>query len=592
MKNKKRKIKTGIDGLDKIFYGGINLNDDAKGLVVVARGEHGVNKIHLAMQMCEGLRDGFSKIDDKDFGKHPLNVLIVSLNKDTNRLSNTYYDFYIQRLIRTVQTRLEPEVEKEGVDKLNQINWEINENYNKITEKLCPKLASSSESGNVPLINQGVVTMMRQGIVYYSDRTHGIHLRCQENNRFDDLDTILLGRNSDWVDSTMEFWGKESWSPTNSLVAFRDMIKKVEKIETDEYCCILIDGLSRLTSDEIEQCPLRELSSLLHEKCKVGLITADEKINSHHFDTDILIDMQIKEEQESTFAYYALKISKCLYQKNVYGWHRYKMRNFGIEVIPSLKLQLSEPYHYEDSIAASSLTLPEAPFRYWINANKIAYGKIVNSSDELKNYEDAYADYHDEGGQECKSHFSKLVYGKLIRIESPFDKDVFDIVKKQYVSTVSEPQHRLLYIDLNRDRLISKMVWSYMVDNKFDLKILDLIHCCNINPGYIHADEFLYLIDQFIQVVVRLIKGCNTEFQEVPVGWFYRYVHLVIGDINRVNFEYPYLNHNNMWLPAISEFTKKHKMRNYIFSSFSCKHAVVEKERFLDRQLSIVAEKQ
>lgn len=67
--NSNKKLSTGIKGLDDLFYGGLQLDqniDNPDGLLILARGEHGVNKIHLAMQMCEGLYISQNEIDDID----------------------------------------------------------------------------------------------------------------------------------------------------------------------------------------------------------------------------------------------------------------------------------------------------------------------------------------------------------------------------------------------------------------------------------------------------------------------------------------------------------------------------------------------
>ena len=72
MENNKKKLSTGIKGLDDLFYGGIQLEQNPENsdrLLILARGEHGVNKIHLAMQMCEGLyisqEENGSEVEDK-----------------------------------------------------------------------------------------------------------------------------------------------------------------------------------------------------------------------------------------------------------------------------------------------------------------------------------------------------------------------------------------------------------------------------------------------------------------------------------------------------------------------------------------------
>lgn len=59
-----KKLSTGIAGLDALFYGGIHTHkseNGQKGILMLTRGQHGVNKIHLAMQICEGLNNSQQK---------------------------------------------------------------------------------------------------------------------------------------------------------------------------------------------------------------------------------------------------------------------------------------------------------------------------------------------------------------------------------------------------------------------------------------------------------------------------------------------------------------------------------------------------
>ena len=115
MEQKNKKLSTKIHGLDNLFHGGLHLEEKenkkenkAPNLVTIIRGDHGTNKIHLAMQMCEGLNDSIEELSGSNrgsFDQKEVKMLFVSLNKDGEKVKKFYYDFYVKRLIRNIQIK-------------------------------------------------------------------------------------------------------------------------------------------------------------------------------------------------------------------------------------------------------------------------------------------------------------------------------------------------------------------------------------------------------------------------------------------------------------------------------------------------------
>ena len=67
----------------------------------------------------------------------------------------------------------------------------------------------------------------------------------------------------------------------------------------------------------------------------------------------------------------------------------------------------------------------------------------------------------------------------------------------------------------------------------------------------------------------------------------YEQIHLIIGDLNYMNFAYPYLNKEGLVLPAIASYTKKHHMRNYVYANFpgGVNNRLLDKEVEIIRQM-------
>lgn len=105
-----KKISTGIEGLDDLFYGGIHLeqrSNKSDGLLIMARGEHGVNKIHLAMQMCEGLY--ISELKELSYSKKSGDSLgaFTPLSQRSNlRLSFPIRMYFLEESERILKEKL------------------------------------------------------------------------------------------------------------------------------------------------------------------------------------------------------------------------------------------------------------------------------------------------------------------------------------------------------------------------------------------------------------------------------------------------------------------------------------------------------
>ena len=104
------------------------------------------------------------------------------------RLRETYFDYYIQRLIRNVQTY--------------DIRWKDDLSELK-------KIFEYNEA--VPL-DKG----LRDGYLYYNARTHGLHKRCQYEEQKKDKDTIICKLDlSEYEDNMISFIGRNDLNDGN-----------------------------------------------------------------------------------------------------------------------------------------------------------------------------------------------------------------------------------------------------------------------------------------------------------------------------------------------------------------------------------------
>jgi len=486
-------------------------------------------------------------------------ILFISLNKDGVSLKSKYYDFYMQRLIRNIRSG--NKFARSSVELLQRMVWYLD---NSCCEKNKPKngylikYGLPSIMGGKPLEihTQTFTNHIRSSFIYYNGRTHGLHLRHQKGA----LDTgdMLLCKLFVPEDSLVKIVGRDELNKGNrmadGLTTFNNLLDIIDKyIPKDnggkilDY--IMVDGLSRLTKEEIAQCPFNALSDKLRKACKIGVITADEKIQSSEISTDIVIDMAIKERPNPDQLYHALRISKCLYQRNAYGWHSYKMRMAGIEVIPSIHFQLITRYLMDDIVADALLPIDEDPYPFWLDENGLFSDETIKKGDFYEKY-----DYTSEKQIRFDTNKSALK-GVLHSDKLSAMKMILDELKSKKFN-----EHIFLFVDLNFNRTEFKHKYYGLIE-QINKSNKDNIHLFTFQPGYLHADEFMWALDQQVQALSR------TNKKEGSPDTHYELTHLIIGDLNYMSFAYPCLNKEGFVLPAIASYTKKHHMTNFVYAS-------------------------
>ena len=277
---------------------------------------------------------------------------------------------------------------------------------------------------------------------------------------------------------------------------------------------------------------------------------------------DIVIDMAIKERSNPDQLYHALNISKCLYQRNVYGWHSYFMRMAGIEVVPSLQVQMTTRYHMDDFVADALLPINEDPYPYWLNESHYFSDEIIKN----------------EETQVIKKGFFKGVYEKNKQIDINRDHSALigslfhdrSFAIEMIIRELGLDKYKndsFLFIDLNYNRTEFKRKYFQIINAQDNLENnYNKIHLFTFQPGYLHADEFLWIIDQQVKAISKKTEKIKNHKEP---DTHYDQVHLIIGDLNYMKFAYPCLNNEGLLLPAIASYTKKHHMTNFVYASVS-----------------------
>lgn len=424
-----KKLSTSIDGLDTLFHGGIHLNSSPdKGVIVLIKGTKGCNKTLLAMQLMHGLT---CSIINQDISQsHSANF--ISLNKSKTDLSDMYYDLIITRLIKLFcdewsQLKELPE------DQYIQNKKLILECFTDIISCIFKAVTETEKDAVGFFKNMNIIELIVNRVIYYNPRTNNLHYRRIQNNydyirgNYGDgednkYSSRMIENNEDVVkinkvidginkgskghlpfhiDDILEVKFKEDYKDTlldhqlnedyeqHPLTLVQNIINMLGS-GTLSSSCLVIDGFSRLLTNELVHLPYAKIEQLLRKKTKVAILVFDERTEAK-MNADIIIDMRKTEATEEEYVYHELQISKSVFQTMAYGWHQYKKRDTGIDVFPSIHMLLSKRNYLPYKLLTMHNNILEESYddylgyvEYAHSVGKRDYKKEVSKYYELK----------------------------------------------------------------------------------------------------------------------------------------------------------------------------------------------------------------
>lgn len=393
-----QKVPTGVFGLDSLFYDGLQLQNfcvpfssidekqrnEEKGLIIVLRGERGINKMRLAMQMLHGISKSIYAMPS--FASHATVPYFFSLNKSDDNLSDMFLDYLITKQIERII--------KENLSKSHS-QWK----QDLLSKSLFCVNGCTEQSGyrgcsfdNLPKdFRVCMDKYLCNRIIYYNNRTNALHfLREYEG---DDNDNLLFHRKSDNLHDYCKeekkmlqalpkdmqddffdvYFNKHEKSslkdnkkvndtiyPSSASQKFQKILDCLEEMELENrkkyddlkeeassntsnnlssglYSpCLVIDGFALLTADELNRMHFPHIEKVLRRLAMVSILVFDEKAKNINCNADIIIDMRTHEHTNGSYIFHELQISKSVFQPAAFGWHKYKIRNCGIEIYPSI----------------------------------------------------------------------------------------------------------------------------------------------------------------------------------------------------------------------------------------------------------------
>ena len=439
MNNYVNKLKTGISGLDNLFYNGIQLQpimgqkenvsseseqegtsrQKSEGIIIVIRGSRGIHKMQLAMQMFQGLT---REIRDQIQDECPEPPKFFSLNKSNDNLQDMYLDLLMGKEINKAV--------RESISGSIRWNNQLLSSHLFRTDTNFRDRTSAESWQYVPSdFFEHTDKYICNRSIYYNSRTNALHFRREEEG--DDNNNILFERTSnslidyadkkDWPkemeDMKKDFFEvvfnehetadkDEAYYAETALQKFHKILSVLENVKNNEppvNPCIVIDGFSLFTNEELRTLPLNHLIKTLRKRCLVSILVFDDRCNNISYDADIVIDMRRSTDAACEYTFHELQISKSVFQPTVLGWHQYKLRPHGIEVFPSLH-RVMQRRNYLSYIADNTTqSIMDESYEEFLRSVKKVY--------EKKDY--SYKEYI-EGLEDRRDWLLKEMYARHI----------------------------------------------------------------------------------------------------------------------------------------------------------------------------------
>lgn len=590
-----QKISTNILGLDRLLYDGLDLKED--GNIILIRGEIGNEKTLFGMQLLYGVAQS---IDSLNLEKE-IHHCFFSTYADEKYLNDGLLDMVISSGIQNMT-----DIAVSSPSKSRSING-----FAKAFFKVDNNILGKEHNMRIPYekVMNSTDELICNEAIYYNNRTNALHFRYYTENG--SLNSTIFRTDN----SNMLFKRKYS-SISRYLKTKSNNGKEVEAIKTLGKCIgypivdvqmkkvekeALMDVLSKIGKGGLvavdaafegldEHSTITFLSSVVgilkNQRLGIIIIPSDTNIPESEFDMIIDLTSHTITTGHLDYTIRYLAITKSRKQEAAKGVHQYKKRDYGLEIYPSLYtyfqqrryLQRAMVYTHSDVITdtyqqyldkhkflGNTITydnyakdIEEMPMHY-VNALYPKYDSDYNSIDVLERImlASGSAEQVNNNDNDEKNEVENLIYGYRGGVTAIIGEANTYKRFLTFGSVFSSSLHKehTLFLLLNKDDSTIRRRLACPARMKKDKDCISCQNCykymhfMNIYMGSITAEKFIYFFERQLEV-------CFADGKRIK--------RVVIDDLEIVDFCFPFLKENELFLAALILICKERGISLYV----------------------------
>lgn len=602
------KLPTGIRGLDKVLYGGIDVNVlkalhiggnniPRTPLVIAIKGSEDDNdKSVLAMQMLYGIAQSVEKIkaDYQHINNGWNQPVMYSTYYQTHKLDDMFLDYFISSSLQ--------EILRKKASKDANVNLSSNIFTNLLFDSSNILCQGISTNANIPYtaVANKTDAMIGDGIIYYNRRTNSLHVKADLTADDNKYNQVYLRQFDSINEYSQRYSNKQQDALFYKYTGLHFLpFSMIGNLTYSQLTTSIANPKELIAVDlsaykDLAVTKINGLLNLLHD-AKIVILVVDSTAEIPENRVNMMIELSQKVDHKFVLKY--LQITKSDSQDFAPGLHQYKKRDYGIEVYPRKELYLYERRYLQRALVYTHADALTETYQQYMKLQKYYIDTPTTT------YEDYEADIASEENKPFyaiypKNYMEQMSIDLLNRVFIPINplrnllhksKNETEFIENEYMygnagfvtavigkantykrfltfggifGSACAEDHTLI-IMMNKEEMVTRRRLACPARplcgdrDKACRSCYHYIHFMNICMGNITPEEFLYYLERQIEVTYDGDQKKHIR-------------RIVIDDLQILDFCFPRLN-DGLFLAALAELCREHDIILYILCDISGK---------------------
>lgn len=602
------KLPTGICGLDKVLYGGIDVNvlkalhiggnnNPRTPLVIAIKGSEDDNdKSVLAMQMLYGIAQSIEKIkaDYQHINNGWNQPVMYSTYYQTHKLDDMFLDYFISSSLQ--------EILRKKASKDANVNLSSNIFTNLLFDSSNILCQGISTNANIPYtaVANKTDAMIGDGIIYYNRRTNSLHVKADLTADDNKYNQVYLRQFDSINEYSQRYSNKQQDALFYKYTGLHFLpFSMIGNLTYSQLTTSIANPKELIAVDlsaykDLAVTKINGLLNLLHG-AKIVILVVDSTAEIPENRVNMMIELSQKVDHKFVLKY--LQITKSDSQDFAPGLHQYKKRDYGIEVYPRKELYLYERRYLQRALVYTHADALTETYQQYMKLQKYYIDTPTTT------YEDYEADIASEENKPFyaiypKNYMEQMSIDLLNRVFIPINplrnllhksKNETEFIENEYMygnagfvtavigkantykrfltfggifGSACAEDHTLI-IMMNKEKMVTRRRLACPARplcgdrDKACRSCYHYIHFMNICMGNITPEEFLYYLERQIEVTYDGDQKKHIR-------------RIVIDDLQILDFCFPRLN-DGLFLAALAELCREHDIILYILCDISGK---------------------